>query len=137
MENQLKAQKCQILPQVKSNLGLSKIAIKLLKAERKQAYQSAERKSGTSAEALKRQVEEALLLEKNETDWGDNIDETNDIVVSLYLLSGLPLVSQFLIVENPETMIIVFLRIRCSDRRFSCVFLFNRKINKFDLHHLF
>lgn len=50
-------------------------------------YQSAERKSGTSAEALMRELRETLTglspwkgLEKREMDWGDDKEEQNDIV---------------------------------------------------------
>jgi hypothetical protein len=59
------------------------------------AYQSAERKSGTSAEALKREVRWGLVLEKEERDPGDDKGEQNDIVFFLFtrLSSPLSLVS--------------------------------------------
>lgn len=44
------------------------------------AYQSAERKSGTSAEALKREDRTGLVLEKKKGDPGEDKDEQNDIV---------------------------------------------------------
>lgn len=42
-------------------------------------YQSAERKSGTSAEALNRELKD-LDLEKRNREFGDERDELNDIV---------------------------------------------------------
>ena len=62
----------------------------------KEAYQLAERKSGTSAEALKREVKEVLFwelkdlaLETDEADWGHSRDEPNDIVVYYFYVPNI------------------------------------------------
>lgn len=66
------------------------------------AYQSAERKSGTSAEALKREVRWGLVLENEERDPGDDKGEQNDIVFFLFTR-----LSRYSLVSTPLCVVVV------------------------------
>lgn len=114
----------------------------------KEAYQLAERKSGTSAEALKREVKYCLFsalkdlaLEKNDTDRGDNRDEPNNIAVSFYSpdLSLLSLCCdsyqhhhRLLRMRGLIVVSCTLARMFFCDRRYGGL-----TSDKFDPHHLF